>query len=313
MYTRSGTISGGTLASNATFTLATHTVTEDVTEALLTMTLVWSRSTSYRRDIRFWINGSSRVPDEFDYAPGGGEATISLITDLAEGDGVDFRAYASHVDARQYTSGSWSISGEIARIEVTPQSPTFHADYTITLPEQTGVTYSVDGDPAPGATVTVTATADPGYTLTGQSEWQHTYPELLYIGDTPVDRVYVGGELVQSIYHGNTLLWEAGGGWPATGQFGPQTVTGSDLEVGRFTIDEAGTYEIEMTAEAGGNGIAIYIFVDGTRVAGKNLGNPRQVTATRSVSAGAVVTFTMSPIAPPPQHSDGGTWSITPA
>lgn len=61
-------------------------------------------------------------------------------------------------------------------ITITPQAPTFHdGDPWITLPEQEGVTYTVDGTPDYSQTVIVTATAVAGYELAGTTTWEHTY------------------------------------------------------------------------------------------------------------------------------------------
>ena len=63
-----------------------------------------------------------------------------------------------------------------AVITVTPQAPTFHdGEPWYTLPAQDGVTYSVSGTPGYGQAVTITATAQPGYELVGESVWQHTF------------------------------------------------------------------------------------------------------------------------------------------
>lgn len=71
-------------------------------------------------------------------------------------------------------------------VEVTPAEPTF-TDPTcdvneigLTLPETTGVVYTVTGDQEPGGTVMVTATAAEGYKLAddAETEWEHTYGPL---------------------------------------------------------------------------------------------------------------------------------------
>lgn len=71
-------------------------------------------------------------------------------------------------------------------VEVTTDEPTF-TDPTcdvnevgLTLPETTGVVYTVTGDQEPGGTVTVTATAADGYVLADDAEtqWEHTYGPL---------------------------------------------------------------------------------------------------------------------------------------
>ena len=43
------------------------------------------------------------------------------------------------------------------------------------LPETTGVTYTPSGPAAAGATVTVVATPQQGYVLSGQTQWTHTF------------------------------------------------------------------------------------------------------------------------------------------
>lgn len=68
---------------------------------------------------------------------------------------------------------------------VTPAPPVFDDEtVTITIPEQHGAEYSVDGTPAgpktilaePGTTYVVTAAALEGYVLDGPAEWAHTFP-----------------------------------------------------------------------------------------------------------------------------------------
>ena len=87
------------------------------------------------------------------------------------------------IGAMQYngvTIGEAMIDGQIVYrsvITVTPVAPTFHdGEPWITLPTVEGVTYSVDGTPGAGQSVTVTATADDGYELDGQTTWGHEYP-----------------------------------------------------------------------------------------------------------------------------------------
>lgn len=65
---------------------------------------------------------------------------------------------------------------------VTATGPTWTDDSTSgggawTTPIETGVTYSpASGTATPGQVVTVTATAQTGYVLTGQASWTHTFP-----------------------------------------------------------------------------------------------------------------------------------------
>ena len=72
-----------------------------------------------------------------------------------------------------------------AAVPVTPAGPVFDdAALTITLPEDPGVAYSVNGTPTdpqvipaePGTTYTVTAEALEGYVIDGAAEWTHTFP-----------------------------------------------------------------------------------------------------------------------------------------
>lgn len=79
----------------------------------------------------------------------------------------------------------WFDSGtepEPGDVEVTATGPTWTDDTvngggTWTTPTETGITYSpASGTATPGQSVTVTATAKPGYVLQGTSSWQHTFP-----------------------------------------------------------------------------------------------------------------------------------------
>ena len=68
---------------------------------------------------------------------------------------------------------------------VTAAPPTFDDEaLTVTIPDSTGVVYSVNGEEVAagvytypyGTAVTVTAAADDGYVLEGVTEWTHTFP-----------------------------------------------------------------------------------------------------------------------------------------
>jgi len=68
-------------------------------------------------------------------------------------------------------------------VEVTATAPSFtdpdcDTEADISIPETEGVTYSQEGDVEPGGTVTVTATAQEGFVLVGETEWTHTYAEV---------------------------------------------------------------------------------------------------------------------------------------
>jgi LPXTG-motif cell wall-anchored protein len=56
--------------------------------------------------------------------------------------------------------------------------PTCTTDAATVLPQTQGVTYTADTAAAPGATVTVTAAAQPGYVLSGEVHWTHTFATL---------------------------------------------------------------------------------------------------------------------------------------
>jgi len=83
---------------------------------------------------------------------------------------------------------------EAAAVPVTPAGPVFDdAGLTITIPEDPGVAYSVDGTPAgpetipaePGETYTVTAEALEGYVIDGVAEWTHAFPGSPPDGEEP--------------------------------------------------------------------------------------------------------------------------------
>lgn len=82
----------------------------------------------------------------------------------------------------------WNTDREPELTEVTPAAPVFDVDgRSYTVPETAGVSYV----PEPGTyaispegeTVTVTATANDGYVIVGQSSWSHTFPAA----ETPDD------------------------------------------------------------------------------------------------------------------------------
>lgn len=88
-------------------------------------------------------------------------------------------------------NGSWGdvahvvVTVEAALERVTPAGPVFDAEtLSILIPEDPGVVYSVDGEPAgagtilaePATTYVVTAAALEGYVLDGTTEWSHTFP-----------------------------------------------------------------------------------------------------------------------------------------
>lgn len=64
-------------------------------------------------------------------------------------------------------------------IEVTPgvtfQDPTCDVGAAVIPTTTTGLTYTIEGKVAPGETVTVSASANDGYTIVGGNTWQHTF------------------------------------------------------------------------------------------------------------------------------------------
>ncbi len=66
-----------------------------------------------------------------------------------------------------------------AAIEVTPgvmfQDPTCDVGAAVNPTTTTGLTYGIEGNVAPGEHVTVTASANDGYTIRGNNTWEHTF------------------------------------------------------------------------------------------------------------------------------------------
>jgi len=67
-------------------------------------------------------------------------------------------------------------------IEVTPgvtfQDPTCDVGAAVTPTTTTGLTYTIDGKVAPGEKVSVTASANDGYTIVGNATWEHTFGQV---------------------------------------------------------------------------------------------------------------------------------------
>ena len=67
-------------------------------------------------------------------------------------------------------------------IEVTPgvtfRDPTCELGAAVVPATTTGVTYAVQGTVAPGEKVTVSASADDGYTIRGPNRWEHTFGQV---------------------------------------------------------------------------------------------------------------------------------------
>jgi hypothetical protein len=64
-------------------------------------------------------------------------------------------------------------------IQVTPgvafQDPTCDVGAAVVPTTTTGITYTIDGNVAPGEKVTVSASANDGYTIIGNATWEHTF------------------------------------------------------------------------------------------------------------------------------------------
>lgn len=105
--------------------------------------------------------------------------------DALEGTPTTAGVYHFSLDSDWGTAEPVSAAVVAALEPVTPAGPTFDDETTsITIPEDPGVAYSVDGTPAgagtilaePATTYVVTAAALEGYVLDGPAEWSHTFP-----------------------------------------------------------------------------------------------------------------------------------------
>ncbi len=67
-------------------------------------------------------------------------------------------------------------------IEVTPgvtfQDPTCDVGAAVIPTATTGLTYTIEGKVGPGEKVTVSASANDGYTIRGNNEWEHTFGQV---------------------------------------------------------------------------------------------------------------------------------------
>lgn len=98
-------------------------------------------------------------------------------------------------------------------IPVTAQAPTFlDEEPWVILPVQDHITYSVSGTPGWNSSVTVTATADEGYVISGQSSWTKAWgakplPSNALIQED-IDMVYFGNQWAEALYRGGMVVWE---------------------------------------------------------------------------------------------------------
>ena len=186
------------------------------------------------------------------------------------------------IGAMQYngvTIGEAMIDGQIVYrsvIRVTPTPPTFHdGEPWITLPTVEGVTYSVSGTPGYNASVTVTATAQPGYELVGTASWSHTF----------------------------SSAYPVSGSWPT------RTLSTAFRTESSHTITEPGIYTIshEVTRESGFIPVQSRISGPWGNTVGTQ-GNTSTALTTQTLAVGQIVNF--QAIAGINGQSGSGTWSI---
>lgn len=109
-------------------------------------------------------------------------------------------------------TSSWTLTFTKTPVSVTASAPTWTDNAasgggTWTTATTTGVTYSpASGTASPGQAVTVTATAQPGYTISGTSSWTHTFPAAPTPAG-PASATYVGQ--VASATAGSTFSFTA--------------------------------------------------------------------------------------------------------
>ena len=148
--------------------------------------------------------------------------TVRIGTGSAAVDPAELRVAGMAPSKIMLGTGSSSVEVWTAIITVTPQAPTFlAASPWYTLPTQAGVTYTVSGTPGYSQTVTVTATAQPGYALVGTSSWTHTYG--------PPPRYVASG---QYTYPTSGQLEKDVWATPST-----HTVVGGGIASGRLTVE----------------------------------------------------------------------------
>lgn len=105
------------------------------------------------------------------------ENRVAALEEGGGGGGTDIK-----IGGTAPADGWWIDVPEPEDIDVTATGPTWTDDTvngggTWTTPTETGITYSpASGTASPGQAVTVTATAQVGYHITGVSSWQHDFP-----------------------------------------------------------------------------------------------------------------------------------------
>ena len=165
---------------------------------------------------------------------------------------------------------------ELEVITVTPQAPTFLTESPwYTLPTVEGITYTVSGTPGYSQTVTVTATAQAGYALTGQTSWTHTYPSA----------------------------------YPQSGTW-QSSLTTSATTYASHTIAESGTYTITHSVDRIGSSGTLQAFIQGPwgTTSGSLSSSTSTASTTRTLTAGNVINFqALRSIGP---HTGSGSWSI---
>jgi hypothetical protein len=210
------------------------------------------------------------------------QTTEGVVYELTLGDGMQgaYTVTATPEDGYYFEGGSpVEFSGNLGVYTdcVTPATPTFTESVCVegepgeadsayfTIPSKEGVQYSasIDGEPftdyaagdynvADGAVVVVKAAANPGYTLEGTTQWDHTFG---YAGRCLVEATPVAPEVVKitecGMYGSVTPADTVGVVYELTagdGMSGTYTITATPAE-GYFFADEQ--KEITFTGDLG--------------------------------------------------------------
>ena len=175
---------------------------------------------------------------------------------VRRGTATPTKIYRGTTPVKKVMRGTFEVWS--ATIAVTPAAPTFLAAAPwYTLPTQTGVTYTVSGTPGHSQTVTVTATAQAGYELVGQTSWTHTY------GPPPR-------------YTAN----DSGGARPRLTQNTWTTVATHTVSA---TGTSSGTWQVTWRYAYNGN-VGIRVLRNGVSIASSNVNDPQSSPYAQSVN-----------------------------
>lgn len=149
---------------------------------------------------------------EFYVFPSNGDNSGETTVVLAGGEQL-YLVLDGYVYGQVSFTVNWTVLAPSFGIPVTPQDPTFlDEEPWVVLPVQDHITYSVSGTPGWNSSVTVTATADEGYVISGQSSWTKEWgakplpPNALIQDD--IDMVYFGNQWAEALYKGGMVVWE---------------------------------------------------------------------------------------------------------